>query len=128
MKRGAPKRDWSDIEITADDPCRICGICGRTERAHVSGRKHDRPKPGQTTLWVNPLDIVGLCGPATDHHSCHYGVDNGLIDLLDHLTTEEQVRAVEVMGTIEAARRRLAPSDFHRAIQAARVEVREAAL
>lgn len=122
-----PKRDWSDVDVDADTPCLLCGMQGRTERAHVMGRKFDKPKPGRKTLWVNPLDIVPLCGPALDSQSCHYRYDNGLEGILHRLDTERQIRAVELAGSIESARKRLDPQDFHRAIEAARVEVRIAA-
>jgi hypothetical protein len=127
VKRSQPRRDWSDVDVIADDPCLVCGLQGRTERAHVSGRKYDQPKPGRKTLWVNPLDIVPLCGPATDSKSCHHRFDAGELDLLDHLDPARQLRCVEVLGTIEAARVRLSPGDYHRHINAARVEVRIAA-
>lgn len=115
-----PRRDWSDVDIEESDPCLICGIQGRTTRAHVSGRRFDRPRPGRKTLWVNPLDVVPLCGPVGDSQACHTQVDAGELDLLPHLDLERQVRAVEVMGGIEAARRRLAPTDYSRRIVKAR--------
>lgn len=121
-----PKRDWSDVEIDAMTPCLVCGIVGRTTRAHFFGRKYDQPKPGRKTLWVNPLDVGPLCGPVGDSHACHTRFDAGELDLLGYLTPEQQVRAVEVMGGIEAARRRLAPLDYDRTIVAARVAAEEA--
>lgn len=127
MKRSQPRRDWSAIDIDQDTPCLVCGIVARSTRAHVSGRKYDTPKPGRKTLWVNPLDIVPLCGPVGDSNSCHSRFDAGQLDLLDHLDTPRQLRCVELLGSIEAARLRLAPGDYHRAIEAARVAVREAA-
>jgi hypothetical protein len=104
-----PKRDWSDVDIDPNDPCRFCGVRGRTTRAHVSGRKYDEPKPGRKTLWVNPLDVVPLCGPVGDSSACHTRFDAGEIDLLPYLTYAEQARAVYVLGGIESARMRLAP-------------------
>lgn len=131
MKRGSPDRNWDDIEIDHMTPCLICGIVGRTERAHVLGRRYDQPhpdRPNSKRLWVNPLDIVPLCGPALDTHSCHYRYDHGEIDLLDKLPFEQQVRAVSLAGSIENARMRLAPRDYHRYIVEARREVAEALL
>lgn len=130
MRRSQPNRDWSEVEIDHDTPCLYCGMEGRTTRAHVSGREHDRPhpdRPGSKTLWVNPLDVVPLCGPVGDSQACHTRFDAGEIDLLDRLDTDRQVRAVEVMGSIESARRRLAPLDYRRDIEAARVAARMAA-
>jgi hypothetical protein len=120
-----PKRDWSDVEIDANTPCLVCGLEGRTERAHITPRARDE-KRGKVR-YVNPLDIVPLCGPSGDSHSCHHRFDAGEIDLLPYLSPEQQTRAVERMGGIENARMRLAPRDYHRAIQAARVEVELAA-
>lgn len=122
-----PKRDWSDVDIDADTPCLYCGMVGRTTRAHVSGRRFDRPKPGMRTRWVNPLDVVPLCGPVGDSQACHTRYDKGEIDLLDKLDLDRQLRCVELLGSIENARMRLAPGDYHRTIQAARLEVRIAA-
>lgn len=122
-----PKRDWRDVEVTADTPCLLCGMQGRTERAHVMGRKFDRPKEGQKTRWVNPLDIVPLCGPAGDSQSCHYRYDHGQAGILHKLDFARQLRAVELAGSIELARRRLDPQDYHRRIDAARAEVLVAA-
>jgi hypothetical protein len=104
-----PKRDWRSVRTEASDPCRVCGREGQTERAHISGRRYDRPRPGTKTLWVNPLDIVPLCGPAADSGSCHGRFDSGDLDLMPYLTTAEQMRAVECFGNIEQARMRLAP-------------------
>ena len=108
-----PKRDWSDIQTVANTPCRVCGQAGQTERAHVSGRRFDKPRPGKRTLWVNPLDVIPLCGPATDSQSCHCRFDSGILDVLPYLTAEEQVRAVENFGSIEQARMRLAPTAYY---------------
>ena len=107
-----PKRDWSSIQTDADTPCRVCGHSGQTERAHVSGRRFDKPRPGKRTLRVNPDDIVPLCGPATDSASCHFRFDAGVLDLLGHLTAAEQVKCVENFGSIEQARIRLAPTAY----------------
>jgi hypothetical protein len=107
-----PRRDWSDITIEASDPCRICGAEGQTERAHVSGRRFDKPRPGKRIIWVNPLDVIPLCGPATDSQSCHCRFDSGVLDVIGYLTSEEQVRVVENFGSIEQARMRVAPTAY----------------
>jgi hypothetical protein len=121
-----PRRDWSDVDIDAHTPCLVCGIEGRTERAHVAGRRYDE-KRGKIR-YVNPLDIVPLCGPTGDHHSCHHRFDAGDLDLLPYLDLPRQIRVVAQMGGIENARIRLAPSDYHRAIKEARERVLEASL
>jgi hypothetical protein len=72
------------------------------EAAHLIGREHDGPRTlGDETLWVNPVDVVPLC---VTHHRSY---DRRTIDLLPHLTVEEQARAVFVAGGIAAAWRRL---------------------
>lgn len=120
-----PRRIWN-TDIDRDTPCRICGLQGRTERAHVSGRAYDR-RQGKTRI-VDPETVVPLCGPFGDSQACHTRVDRGEIDLLPYLTVEEQARAVSDLGGIELARKRLAPTDYHRAIDEARREVLEASL
>lgn len=45
MKRSQPNRNWDDIDIDQMTPCLLCGMEGRTERAHVLGRKYDAPHP-----------------------------------------------------------------------------------
>lgn len=130
-KRGPIRRDWTDARRKVDDEgrCRGCkkpaGRC-RLEAAHTLGREYDerrvcnrcggtghpahRPQ-GQCTKcngvgvvrWVNPDDIMPLCGPATDTSTCH-GLDHAnRLNKLALMTTEEQVRAVQVVGTIGRA-------------------------
>lgn len=108
MKRSQPKRDWSRIQTDRDTPCRVCGSVGRTERAHIAGRVYDR-KVGATRV-VDPDSIVPLCGPTPG--GCHGAFDRGDLDLLPHLTTAEQARAVADLGSIETARIKLSPSDY----------------
>lgn len=105
MKRGHPKRDWSDVTIDRDDPCRWCGETGRTERAHIAGRQYDR-KQDNGVRYVTPDSVLGLC------RSCHQSYDAHQLDLLPCLTLAEQVQAVIDLGGIEAARIRLAPSEY----------------
>lgn len=129
MKRSQPKRDWSDAQAKLEDEaaCRVCDKRIDLEKCHISGRKYDQPRFDQKQLYVDPRDIVILCGPSTDSRSCHNRFDSGQIDLQEHLTTEEQARCVEVLGSIENARMRLAPSDYRDEINAARVVSRTAA-
>ena len=105
MKRGSPKRDWTDSVAKLYDEacCRVCGSHSQLQQAHTAWCKFDQPKPGRKTLWVNPLDTVPLC---LDDHLAY---DAGNLDLLGYLTVEEQVRVVQHLGGIEAARMRLAP-------------------
>ena len=108
---GASVRDWSDIDIDADTPCRCCGSRGRTTRAHLAGRRYDE-KVGKGRWKVHPDDVIPLCGPVGDSRSCHEQFDRGQIDILGCLTVPEQVRVVEHLLGIEAARIRLAPLSY----------------
>lgn len=100
-----PQRDWADAQ-TKRTACRVCG--GHyVELAHLTGRKYDRPKgPGSKILYIHPDSVISLC---PDHHRAF---DAHALDILSYLTTEEQVRAVEDLGSIESARRRLCPSAY----------------
>jgi hypothetical protein len=63
-------------------------------------------------LWVNPDDIVPLCGPSIDKSTCHGKDHDNTLDLLPLLTPTEQLRVVLHLGTIERARVRLLPSEY----------------
>ena len=123
MKRSQPRRDWTDslAKCEEEGKCRVCGIERGLQQAHTVGRKHDKPKPGRKTLWVNPDAVIPLCV------HCHQEQEAGDISILQVLTYEEQLYAVKCLGSIEAARRKLDPLDYRRDIEAARVEARLAA-
>lgn len=115
MSRSQPDRDWTDAraKVELEGRCRVCGSSYGLEAAHVMGRKYDQPlHSGTKTLYVNPLDIVPL-GPV-----CHRRFDAHELDLLPYLAPEEQVRAVELAGSIETAFRRLAPSAYREVVSA----------
>ena len=99
-------RKWSDEALAKrEEGCRVCGRPD-VELAHVTYRRFDRPrKPGQKTVWVEPESIVPLC----NHH--HRLFDDHLLDLLPYLHLEEELRAIEDMGSIGLALKRLSP-DF----------------
>lgn len=105
MKRSRPTRNWQDArrKVETERRCRVCGADpfhgGRLEAAHVIGRENDEEVGG--VLWVNPLDVVPLCG------GCHRAYDARELDLLPYLTVGEQARAVQVAGGIAAALRRV---------------------
>jgi hypothetical protein len=118
MQRKEPKRIWDDARAKVDleARCRVCGWepadTDELDAAHIMGRKYDQPAhTGTRTLYVNPLDIVPLC-PVFAPEECHRRVDSHELDLLPFLAPEEQTRAVELAGGIEAARKRLAPSAY----------------
>jgi len=104
-------RDWSAITIDSDTPCRICGSQGQTTRAHLAGRRYDE-KVGKGRWKVHPDDCIPLCGPVGDSTSCHSLFDAGNLDVMGHCSVEEQVRVVQHLLGIEAARMRLAPSAY----------------
>jgi len=120
MQRKEPKRDWTDAraKVELEGRCRVCGWEGDCEAAHIMGRKYDEPAHSRTkTLYVNPLDILPLCGTVGDgagsyRFGCHERFDAHELDLLPYLHPGEQTRAVELAGGIEAARKRLAPSAY----------------
>lgn len=120
MRRSQPKRDWTDAraKVEAEGRCRLCGITRGLQAAHTIGRVHDAKRGA--TRWVDPDGIVPLC--EVDHQA----YDRHEVDLLGYLTAAEEVFAVRTVG-LEQARRRLAPSDYRRDIDAARVEARLAA-
>lgn len=100
------RRDWSEalVKVDEENACRVCGrnrrqlaAAGlRLEAAHTAGREHDEVVDG--AIWVNPADIVPLCGPATSSGTCH-GKDHGHeIDLGAYLTKLEQARVVFHLG------------------------------
>src|ERR1700742_571895 len=118
LKRTEPKRDWIDARAKVDhEGC--CRICKRTdlplEAAHVLGREHDEPKTridaksgeliATKILYVDPLRIFPACGPFPS--GCHGAQHRHEVDLLRHLTLDEQVQAVKDAGSIEAAHIRL---------------------
>lgn len=121
------RRDWSEARRKCDEEAR-CRRCLRSdvalEAAHVLGRRYDRPRvEGSTTsvLFVSPDSVIPLC------RTCHTAYDSKEIGILPFLTVEEQVRAVQDAGSIEAARRRLDPLDYADEIREARARVYERA-
>ena len=103
MSSVGPKRDWKDAraKVEAEEACRVCKVGGKLEAAHTVGRKFDRPKEGKKELWVDPLSVVPLCP------ECHRAFDSRELCIIHVLETDEQVRAVADLGSIETARRHL---------------------
>lgn len=92
------RRDWTACAEKRDQGCRICGV-HPAEMAHVIGRVHDHRRGS-----VVVVDADSVCPLCKSHHEAY---DARLLDLLPHLTVEEQARAVVDAGGIEAARRRI---------------------
>jgi hypothetical protein len=126
------ERDWSEVaRVHLGEECWVCGSIYDVQWAHIAKRERDgRDKNGRREngrVRVDPLDIVPLCGPATDSTKCHFLFDAGALDLLPILVDrapEKITRAVDRLG-MEGARRRLLPSDYSSKIEAARREVAE---
>lgn len=123
-RRSEPDRDWTDARAKVDhEGC--CRICKRSdvvlEAAHVMGRAYDEPKVNRTTgeilqkLYVDPDRIFPACGPSPG--GCHGEAERKEINVLEHLTLEEQVRAVKDAGGIGLAFRELAPVDHRREVE-----------
>lgn len=109
----AKQRIWPEETLEKRElPCRVCGKEVGIELAHVTGRIFDRPRtPGAKTVYVEPESVVPLCGPALDPASCHYAYDSHALDLLPYLELPEELRAIEDLGSIGLALKRLSP-DF----------------
>lgn len=124
MKRTEPDRFWDDAraKVEQEGACRICKRTDlKLEAAHVLGRAYDEPRIGASgqplkELYVDPDRIIPACGPFPEN--CHGDVDLKRIDLLPHLTIEEELRAVKDAGGIQAARTLLAPVEHREEVEA----------
>lgn len=104
---------WAIRQLQGFDPIRPCD--GPLEAAHILGREHDKKTPIKWYLeWepykVMPDRVVPLC---RRHHRLF---DSHDLDLLGYLTPEEEAQAVLDAGSLESARRRLAPSEYRKAV------------
>jgi hypothetical protein len=124
MKRAQPDRDWTDARAKVEEEG-CCRICKRTDRpleaAHVLGREHDEPKIGANgrplkTLYVDPDRIVPACGPFPE--GCHGEIHSHQINVVHHLTMDEQLRAVRDAGGIAPAWSLLARVEHREEIEA----------
>ena len=109
----AIRRVWGEAIDKREEvgECVVCGSTRYLEMAHIIGREHDEPRtPGAKTLYVIRDRIAILCGPFPS--GCHGDYDNKRLDLLPYLTLAEQVQAVRDAGGIDAARRRLCPTEY----------------
>jgi hypothetical protein len=96
-----PHRDWTDARAKVEEEgrCRRCHGGRDLEAAHIIGRQHDK----DAGYIVVPIRVAPLC------RSCHRKYDDHELDLMPHLTLEEQARAVLDAGGIELARQRTCP-------------------
>jgi len=97
-------RSWREgREKAEDEGCRLAKtmpghVCeGPLETAHII----DRSLGG----GMEPDHVLGLCRKAHSAYDAHE------LDLLGHLTREEEVAAVQAIG-LESARIRICPSDY----------------
>lgn len=97
------KRDWTEAKAKClrEGECRYCGVRQGLDPAHVV--------PRSLGGGMGELDVVPLC------RRCHRDFDQHMIDLLSAISFLEQAEAVKTIG-IEAAYRRLAPSQFRRVV------------
>ncbi len=98
------RRVWPEETLAKKE--QTCVVCGEwpVELAHVTGRIHDRPrKAGSQTVYVEPESVVPLCPPHHKEYDAHQ------LDLVQHLETPEQIRAVQDLGGLVSALRRTAP-------------------
>lgn len=90
------RRDWTaaraKVEADNNGRCRVCGD-SPVDAAHVIPRSID---PRETNMGAD--SVVGLC------RRDHVAYDSHELDLLPHLTLEEQLAAVRAAGSIERAR------------------------
>ena len=107
MRRGWPE----ETEALRENGCVFSDMdCeGRTELAHITKRRFDRPRTDYRSaptpsVWVEPESILPMCS----HH--HRLYDAGHLDVIAHLSTRQQVRAIEDYGSITKALERIAPS------------------
>lgn len=103
------KRDWTEawLKVRSEGHCRVCGSVFQLDPAHVIDRSIGGKQEADS--------IVPLC------RSCHDAYDgsgpNGqTLDLLPHLTKDEQAEAVRVLGLTRALAR-LCPSENHRRVE-----------
>lgn len=91
-------RDWTDAhrKVAEAESCRICSDAPG-DAAHIVPRSQGGK--------MKAASIVELC---REHHR---QFDAHELDLLEHLTLEEQAEAVSIVG-IERARMILAPSCY----------------
>jgi hypothetical protein len=108
-------------EYDRPKPCPVCRGAGELPEAfrdlfgvrephcpYCAGKGAETPD----VLWVDPDDIVPLCGPNADPTTCHGKDHRNQLDLLALLTLPEQLRVVAHLGSIENARVRLAPTQY----------------
>ncbi len=95
MKRDTPALK---ARLVAEPRCRVCRSSESVQVHHVVARR--------TTQDDSPLNTIPLC------FRCHTDFHDHRLDLLSHLSKEEQANAVILTGSIEMARMLLCPSAY----------------
>ncbi len=93
------RRDWRLAEEKRG-PCRVCGAWP-VDLANTIGKAWQDVEQEDGSMLVMPDSVVPLCA---SHHRLY---DSRLLNILPYLTREEVANAVESVGEIRAARRRL---------------------
>jgi len=92
----AKRRDWTaaraKVEADNHGRCRVCRTAG-VDAAHIIPRSIN---PTEANMGAEA--VVGLC------RRCHTKYDSHQLDLLPHLTLDEQVHATRMAGSLERAR------------------------
>jgi len=90
--RPAQRRDWRvpRAKVDREGVCRVCHRPGRLEAAHIIPRSLGGTEEEHAT--------VPLC------RGCHSEFDAHTLDLLPHLTRDEQAHAVRLVGMASAWR------------------------
>ncbi len=86
--------------------CRLCGVTRLAEVLDLTG----------DGLAISAIPLCAHCADA---------YRRGEASLSDELTLAEELHAVEVLGGIEPARRRINPLDYHRAVEDGRQSVED---
>ena len=115
----AVKKVWTEAraKVDGEGKCRACGrrpFDGKSPRvfkleaAHTVGQKYQdeiriEVEGGPKIKVVKAVSVVPLC--LAEDGGCHEAYDSGRLDLLPHLTTEEQLDAVAAVGMHRAYER-----------------------
>lgn len=105
------------LKVEQEGACRVCGH-GDVEHLDAAHLIPRGVAPGQG--FAMPAQVVPLCSAAKGGPGCHEEYDSHRLDLLGHLTPEEEAEAVRNARGLENARRYLCPSDYRGEVAVAR--------
>jgi hypothetical protein len=102
-------------KVEAEGRCRVCGTnASKCDAAHLW------PRSMGGGGFDTPDLVIPLCSRIKGGTGCHDEFDAHRLDVLEHLTLDEQLATVRAAGSIERARQRLAPSDYTPTARASR--------